>query len=179
MLKDNGLTRWGRVTHIYISNLTTICSDNGLSPSRRQAIIWNNAGILLIWPIGTNVNEILIDIHPFSIKKIHLKIWSGKWGPSCLGLNVLSRPIANHNKPQTMSIIRGHFVNAPSQCQSTLHCNIASHWLGAYPKWSLTILEMWVDVHCERNYACWVVTVVYFLFFRGDGFGAEGINNES
>ena len=27
----------------------TLGSDNGLSPGRRQAIIWNNAGILLIW----------------------------------------------------------------------------------------------------------------------------------
>ena len=34
----------------YVGNLTIICSDNGLSPGRRQAIIWNNAGILLICP---------------------------------------------------------------------------------------------------------------------------------
>ena len=33
-------------------------SDNGLSPGRRQAIIWTNAGILLIGPLGTNINEI-------------------------------------------------------------------------------------------------------------------------
>ena len=30
----------------YISKLTTIGSDNGLSPGRRQAIIWTSAGIL-------------------------------------------------------------------------------------------------------------------------------------
>ena len=42
------LTHWGRVTHICISKLTIIGSDNGLSPGRRQAIIWTNAGILLI-----------------------------------------------------------------------------------------------------------------------------------
>ena len=33
------LTHWGRVTHICVSKLTTIGSDNGLSPGRRQAII--------------------------------------------------------------------------------------------------------------------------------------------
>ena len=33
------LTHWGRVTHICVSNLTIIGSDNGLSPGRRQAII--------------------------------------------------------------------------------------------------------------------------------------------
>ena len=31
------------MTHICVGNLTIIGSDNGLSPSRRQAIIWTNA----------------------------------------------------------------------------------------------------------------------------------------
>ena len=48
------LTHWGWVTHICLGNLTIIGSDNGLSPGRRQAIIWTNAGILLIGPLGTN-----------------------------------------------------------------------------------------------------------------------------
>ena len=39
---------WGRVTHICVSRLTITGSDDGLSPGRRQAIIWTNAGILLI-----------------------------------------------------------------------------------------------------------------------------------
>ena len=62
------LTHWGRVTHICVIKLTTIGSDNGLSPGRRQAIIWTNAGILLIGPLGTNFSEILIRIKTFSIK---------------------------------------------------------------------------------------------------------------
>ena len=33
------LTHWGRVTHICVSKLPTIGSDNGLSPGRQQAII--------------------------------------------------------------------------------------------------------------------------------------------
>ena len=84
------LTLWGRVTHICVSKLTSIGSDNGLSPGRRQAIIWTNAGILLIGPLGTNFNEILIEIHPFSFTKMHLKISSAKWRPFCLGHNVLN-----------------------------------------------------------------------------------------
>ena len=56
---DTILTHWGRVTHICVSKLTIIDSDNGLSPGRRQAIIWTNAGILLIGPLGTNFSEIL------------------------------------------------------------------------------------------------------------------------
>ena len=61
----------GRVTHIYVSNLIIIGSDNGLLPGRHQAIIWTNAGILLIEPLGTNFNEIVIEIRTFSFKKIH------------------------------------------------------------------------------------------------------------
>ena len=64
--------------------------DNGLSPGRRQAIMYTKAGLLSIEPLGTNFSEILIEIHSFSFKKIHLKMSSGKWHPFCLGLNVLS-----------------------------------------------------------------------------------------
>ena len=77
------------MTHICVSKLASIASDNGLSPGRRQAIIWTNAGILLIWPLGTNFNEILIGIQTFSFKKMHLKMLSAKWRPFCFGLNVL------------------------------------------------------------------------------------------
>ena len=84
------LTHWGRVMHIWISKLNIIGSDNGLSPDRLQAIIGTNAGILLIGALGTNFSDILIEIHTFSFKKMHLKVSSGKWRPFCLGLNVLS-----------------------------------------------------------------------------------------
>ena len=78
------------MTHICISKLTNIGSDNGLLSCRRQAIIWTNAGMLFIGPLGTNFSEILIEIRTFSLKKIHLKMSSGKWRPFCLGLNVLT-----------------------------------------------------------------------------------------
>ena len=63
------LTYWGRVTNICVSKLTIIGSNNGLSPDRRQAIIWTNAGLLLIRPLGTNFSKILIEILKFSFKK--------------------------------------------------------------------------------------------------------------
>ena len=93
------LTHWGRVTHICVNKLTIIASDNGLSPGRRQAIIWNNDGILLIWPLATNFSEILVAIHSFSFKKMHLKMSSGKWRPFCLGLNVLNTIVTNLMTP--------------------------------------------------------------------------------
>ena len=78
------------MTHICVSKLTIIASDNGLLPDRRQIITWTNAGISLIRPLETNFSEILIKIHTFSFKKIHLKMSPGKWRPFCLGLNVLN-----------------------------------------------------------------------------------------
>ena len=41
------LTNWGRVTHIGVCKITTVGSDNGLSPGRGQAVIWTIAGVLL------------------------------------------------------------------------------------------------------------------------------------
>ena len=84
------LTHWGRVTHICVSKLSNIGSDNGLSPGRRQAIIWTNAGILLIGPFGTNFSEILTEIMTFWFKKMYSKVSSAKWRPFCLDLNVLN-----------------------------------------------------------------------------------------
>ena len=92
------LTHWGRVMHICVSKLTIIGSDNGLSPGRRQAIIWTNAEILLIGPLGTNFSEILTEIHTFSFKKIYLKMLYGKWQPFCLGLNVLKTKTNSHKR---------------------------------------------------------------------------------
>ena len=89
-LSEDANTHWGRVTHLYVSKLTIIGSDNGLWPGRRQAIIWTNCGILPIGPLGTNFSEILIAILTFSFKKMRLKVLSAKWCPFCLGLNVLT-----------------------------------------------------------------------------------------
>ena len=50
------LTHSGRVTHIYVGNLTIIGSDNGLSPGRRQAITLTNAGL---WgPYGADRTQV-------------------------------------------------------------------------------------------------------------------------
>ena len=42
-------------------NRVSIGSDNGLSPIQRQAIIWTNIMLLLIWALGTN-SDILVKI---------------------------------------------------------------------------------------------------------------------
>ena len=109
----HALTHWGRVTHICISDLTSIGSDNGLSPGRCQAIIRTNAGILLIRPLGTNFSEILIEILIFSFKKMRLKVSSAKRRPFCLGLNGLishkhCQWIRFHLNPYMLIFFRGN-----------------------------------------------------------------------
>ena len=73
------LTHWGKII--------VIASDNGLSSGRCQAIIWTNAGILLIGPLGINLSEMSVEIGAISFKKMHLKMSSAKWRLFRLGLN--------------------------------------------------------------------------------------------
>ena len=91
----HSLSHWGRVTHICVSDLTSIGLDNGLSPGRRQAIIRTNAGILLIRPLGRNFSEFLVAILIFSFKKMRLKVSSAK------KTAILSRPQSVKKLPQT------------------------------------------------------------------------------
>ena len=79
------LIRCGRVTHKCVSKQSIIGSDNGMSPGRRQSIIWNNDAILSIRPIGTNFDEIVIESHTLSFKK---SIWKCRLEMA----SILSRP---------------------------------------------------------------------------------------
>ena len=51
-----------------------IRSGNGLSPARRQALTWTNAGLLSIEPNRTNVREIWTSILKFSVQKMQMEI---------------------------------------------------------------------------------------------------------
>ena len=49
-------------------NCVDIGSDNGLSPRRRQGIIWTNAGILWIAPLKTNIRwNFMPQSHPTTV----------------------------------------------------------------------------------------------------------------
>ena len=54
-------------------NRAVIGSDNGLSLVRRQAIIWTNADLLSIGPLGKKLSECCMEIQNFSLKNMHLK----------------------------------------------------------------------------------------------------------
>ena len=123
-LGDSGLIHWDRVTHICVSKLTSIVSDNGLSPGRRRAIIWTNAGILFIGPLGTNSSEIIIGNRPFWFKKMRLKMSSGKWRPFCPGLNVLTRSHTGGTNGAMPFITCRGFVTKHIANNSSLEYNI-------------------------------------------------------
>ena len=80
---SNRLTHWGGVTHICISKLTIIGSDNGLLSGRAKPL--SEPLLELIGPLWTNFSGILIGIETFSFKKMHLKMSSAEWCPFCLG----------------------------------------------------------------------------------------------
>ena len=68
------LTQWGRVTHMCVSKIIIIASDNGLSPGPRQYIIWTNDGIMSIGPFRINFGEILMKICKSWFRNMHLKM---------------------------------------------------------------------------------------------------------
>ena len=104
--------------YIYVSKLTIIASHNGLSPGRRQTIIWTNAGILLIGPLVTKFSENLGGIQTFSFKKMHLKMSYAKRRPFCLGLDVLNKDIPS--AAEAMSCLSHTYGNF-EQFQSNLY----------------------------------------------------------
>ena len=100
------------MTHLCVSKLTIIDSDNGLSPGRRQAFIWINAKIIINSDLRNKLSEILSRIYTFSFKKMHFKMSSGKWRPFCLGLNVLNcvKTVLMHRNPKVVEITLSSLV---------------------------------------------------------------------
>ena len=73
------------MTHICISKLTMIGSDNGLAPGRCQGIYLNQCQVFVNWTLRNKSQWNFNQIPTFSLMKMHLKISSMKWRPFCLG----------------------------------------------------------------------------------------------
>ena len=160
------LTHW--VTHICVSKLTIIGSDNGLSPGRRQAIVWINAGILLIEPLGTNFSEIYIEIRTFSLKKMHLKVSSSKWRPFCLGPSVLTWP-QHKSGHVTQAVITGTIILVPYILWQRSHSlltipKVLRSWYAGWmcwskyyflhlPSWNLNLLRLFTTALMLKNFS--------------------------
>ena len=152
------LTHWGRVPHICVGKTTIIGSDNGLSPDRCQAIIWTNAGILLIGLLGTYFGEIFIEIHTFSFTKMHLKMSSGKRWPFCLSLNVLTLLVLNSFQETLKIFTFGAGATvwlSPYQWINPEGCGL-NRWIPVHNKWSLYI-TLWM--YCNsRHTTGWMIS---------------------
>ena len=126
------LIHWGRVTYIYIGKVTSIGLDDGLSPGRCQAIIWTNAGILLIWPLGTNFSEIFIKIDTFSLSKMHLKMSSGNGG---------------------------HFVSVSMCSEQTLNNFPFAYWYFVVGDTGLKSKTAWLSADMRVSFAQWAYDI--------------------
>ena len=147
------------MTHKCVSKLTIIGSDNGLSPDGRQAIIWTNAGLLLIGPLG-------IEILTFSFKKMHLKVSSAKRQPFCLGLNVLTKYTVPHHR--NMCVMTSQLTQtwlceqqlvrfATKELQNLLaFCEVK--WKGEH--WILLTKSYWCRKHFHVMISSWAVSYI-------------------
>ena len=112
------LTHDGLVMAYFIIKLFHPGLGNGLSPDWYQAITWVNADLLSIEPFRNKFQWNFNQNSYISFWKMFSKMSLVK--PSC---------------PACYVLIHGsNLSNAPSQWETTLHCNIISRWLGAYTK---------------------------------------------
>ena len=123
--------------HICVCDLTTIGSNNGLSPGRRLAIIWTIVWLLLVEPLRANFSEVVIEIHTFPLKKIQLEISSVKWHLFRTCLNVLRlKRLSSSSHPATLCLWTLYQEScARSRCQGACTNNY-------------TLKDMWGVVTC-------------------------------
>ena len=151
------------MTHICVGNLTSIGPDNGLAPGQRQAIIWTNAGMLLIGPWRTNFSKILSQIHTFSFNKMHLKMLSGKWRPFCLGLNVLRPAPVYHDIA---------YITAVTEYKSEIEATKGSPYLVLTSKLCSVFYEdfgkNWLHYHSITLYVFFPIYQGWYTWWQGD-----------
>ena len=172
----NVLTHWGQVTHICVSKLTTISSDNGLLPGRGPAIIWTNAGILLIGLLGTSGSDMLIKIQTFSLKKIRLKMLFAKccpnvvsacWCPGFCHWQAISRAVVLQYEMEIFMKCWCFLLicfSIEKLCKIQMHIYISTRkqvlwcmwYLLSIPMYSLLLLSVSVVLCCTLCFCCFV-----------------------
>ena len=66
--------------------------------------------------------------------------------------------------PDSNNSPRDHFVNAPNQWETTLQCNVVSHWLGAYTKWPLLSMPCYVHKNSPLGDHYHVARMLHHIF---------------
>ena len=145
---------WSQLMHICVSKIIIVGSDNGLSPGRCQDIMWTNAGILLIGPLGINFSEILIEINTFLFKRMHLKMSSAKWRLLHLSLKDLNHWW--HRLQMLTSINRFKHVRIMqpvSSCTKNVHDTICEGLI--YSSYVCVInTQDWYDPEIQNGHQC-------------------------
>ena len=129
------------MTDVWLSKFTIIDSDNGLSPGRHQTIIWTNAGILLIGPVGTNFSEILITVCIFLLKKNAFE-------------NVIWKMAAILSQPQCVNPLNAVFVMSPKFTLKKYHCQLnIPTWYRNCLTVGCELIYMLINIKSDSYYA--------------------------
>ena len=148
------------------------CLDNGLSHSRLQALTRTNARILFIGHLGTICSDFLIEMHTFSLEKMHFKCRlrngghfasaSMCWTYICIAMIYWSLDDPNRSDPDLnvslvcvlLSLAAGHIYNfATILTVITTTCTIKSEFL------ETTICFVYLEVKINHLLA-------WFIYFR-------------
>ena len=158
-----------------------------------SAIIWTNAGILLIEPLGRKFSEILIEIRTFSFNKMHLKVSSSKWRPFCLGLNVLKTSMCHLGARDLLSS-KPHFVVISARGWQGLGWGLLSQFppflyfpnFSSLPKHTLTVkhrIDIWQvspQLSCGDTCQIWMWFEEFNMYFcETENFAYGEINERS
>ena len=113
------LTHWGRVTHICVSELTIIGSDNGLSPGRSQAIICICCGDIVNWSLRNKLQwnfnrNSNIFIQENALEHVVCEMASILSRPQCVKYMGVCEPVRHrYSECLVTSLVPNHF---PNQC---------------------------------------------------------------
>ena len=159
------LTHWGRVMHICVSKLTIIGSDNGLSPDRRQAIIWAKAGILLIgalrnklkWNLNQNSN---IFIQENAFESVVCETAATLSQPQCVNSSPTSAECMDQFTRSTLVQVKACGLNGPKPLLEPM----LTYWqlgLGNKLQWNLNSnSNIFIKENAFENFLCEMVAML-------------------
>ena len=107
------------MTHICVSKLSTIGSDNQLLLVRRQGNTWTHDVLSYCWQIRNNCNEMLIKIKQSSNRNMSFRMSLVKWLQCCVSADVF-RPWCNLSLIQRLHFIGVHRVQRVSFRETNL-----------------------------------------------------------
>ena len=106
------------MAHICVNKLDVIGSSNGLSPVRRQAVVWINDDLLLIGPLEIIFGEIAIKITSTFIQEDAFENVVCETGLFCFGLIVFQA--CKFTALYGVLVPHKYFDNTQTACQALL-----------------------------------------------------------